>query len=150
MTKPTTINGTKMRLLLGNGATPEVFVALCGLTTKGINFQTNTNEVFVPDCDNPDDPAWREITKVGRFVTITGSGIMDAIGAFSRYRAAYETEDSVNFRVLFDIPLAQGGGYWYGAFKLTNFNVTGNDGEKVQTEVTLESDGAVTWVDAAA
>ena len=146
MAKPVTIKGTAFRLFLGDGATPEVFSALCGLTTKGINFQTNTNESFVPDCDNPDDPAWREITKSGKFATITGSGIMDAVGAFPRYRDAYDSADSVNMQVRMGASGAFLGGYWEGAFMLTQFNVTGNDGDKVNVEITMESDGEVTWV----
>lgn len=147
MVKPTVAKGTKFRLLMGDGATPEVFAALCGLTTKGIQFQSNTNEVFIPDCDNPDDPAWRKITKAGKFATITGSGLLDFKNAFPKYRAAWESEDPVNMRVYFDVVGADGGGYWQGAFLLTQLNVTGNDGDYVQAEITMESDDAAAWVD---
>lgn len=56
MAKPVTVKGTKVRLLQGNGASPEVFTSFCGLTAKSINFQTNTNETFIPDCDDPEAP----------------------------------------------------------------------------------------------
>lgn len=150
MAVPTTALGTKFRVLLGDGGTPtELFTAFCGLTAKSINFQTNTNEFFVPDCDDPDAPAWREIAKSGRFVSIAGEGIMDFGNAFERYMAAYADPDPVNARIEIAIPAVDNGGYWEGAFLLTNFQVTGNDGEKITTSIALESDGAVTWVPAA-
>lgn len=148
MTKPNVAKGTKFRLLMGDGQSPESFVALCGLTTKGINFQTNTNEQFIPDCDNPDDPAWRDITKSGRFASLSGSGILDMTGAFPRYQAAYASADPVNMRVYFNLTAAEGGGYWEGAFMLTTFNVQGPDGDNVTAEIALESDGEVVWVPA--
>ncbi len=146
MAKPSTANATKLQIMMGNGATPEVFLTYCALTTKSIRFTTQTNEVYVPDCDNPDDPAWREITKAGRAVTVTGQGVMDMINAFGRYRAAYDNELSSNYRILINLSAALGGGYWVGAFMLTEFEVGASDGEKINANITLESDGPVVWV----
>jgi predicted secreted protein len=148
MTKPTTVKGTKVRLLQGDGATPtEAFTAFCGLTARSISFQTNTNDTQVPDCDDPDAPQWREITKVSRFVSVSGSGILD-MNALPEYQAAYDDPDSVNYRIEIAVPMASNGGYWEGAFMLTGFTITGNDGEFAQVELSIESDGPVTWVDA--
>ena len=38
------------------------------------------------------------------------------------------------------------GGYWQGRFLLTSFNVNAELGNKVQVEISLQSDGQVTWV----
>lgn len=149
MARPKTAKGTKLRIMQGNGATPEVFEAFCALTAKGINFQSQTNDFYVPDCDNPDDPAWREIAKAGLSATISGQGTLD-LDANATYQAAFENENSSNYRVLINLSLAAGGGYWEGAFMLTTYEVTGNDGELVQANITLESDGPVSWVPAAA
>lgn len=145
MAKPKTVKGTKVRLLQGDGATPtEAFTAFCGLTARSINFQTNTNETNVPDCDDPDAPQWRELAKAGRFVSVSGSGILD-MEALERYQEAYDSPDSVNYRIEIAVPALDNGGYWEGAFMTTGFTVTGNDGELAQVELTLESDGPVTW-----
>lgn len=146
MAKPQTAKGTKLLLLLGNGADPEVFTKICAVTAKGINFQTNTNEYFVPDCDNPDDPAWREMTKSGRFADISGSGTLD-MAALARIRAAYNDENAINVRVQLDV--SPNGGYWEGPFMFNGFNIAGNDGELVQlSDMSIQSAGAVAWVDA--
>ncbi len=148
MAKPKTVKGTKVRLLQGDGETPtEGFTAFCGLTARSINFQTNTNETFVPDCADPDAPAWRELAKAGRYVSISGSGILD-MNALPRYQEAYDDDEAVNYRVEIAVPALDNGGHWAGPFMLTNFSVTGNDGEHANVEVTLESAGAVVWVNA--
>lgn len=144
MAQPNTVKGTKLRILFGEGG-PVVYTQLCALNAKGINFQTNTNQVFVPDCDNPDDPAWREITKSGRFASITGNGILDLTNGLAKFQSAFDNEDSIPLRVEIDIADTAGGGYWQGNFMLTQLNITGNDGELVQVAITLESDGAVTF-----
>jgi predicted secreted protein len=143
--KPTTALGTKLRILLGDSATPIVYTAFCGLTARSINFQTNTNDFFVPDCDNPDDPAWREMAKAGRFVSITGSGILDTKSALPRMQAAYGDADPVPVRVELAVPTVDGGGAWTGLFMFTGLEITGNDGELVTANITMESDGPVVW-----
>ena len=149
MVAPLTAKGTKLNVALGDGEDPEVFTAFCAVSAKTINFQTNTNEFFVPDCDDPDDPAWRELAKSGRFVSISCSGTLNTTD-LTRYQDAYNSPDAVNVEIELDLPLAAGGGVWSGPFMLPNFQITGNDGELVQVEFSLESSGAVTWTDAAA
>lgn len=148
MAKPVTVKGTKVRLLQGDGATPEVFSAFCGLTAKSINFQTNTNETFVPDCDDPDAPQWRELSKSGRYVSISGSGLLN-MGSLEAFQAAYDEDETATYRFEIAVPALQHGGYWIGQFMLTNFQITGNDGELTNVEITLESSGEVLWVPAA-
>ena len=147
MAPPLIVKGTKVRLLKGDGAEPEVFSKFCGLTAKSINFQTNTNETFVPDCDDPDAPAWRELAKSGRYVSMSGSGLLD-MNALDEYQAAYDNDGTDNYRFEIAVPALQHGGHWLGAFMLTNFTVTGNDGEHATVEIALESSGEVTWVPA--
>jgi len=147
MAKPVTVKGTKVRLLQGNGASPEVFSSYCGLTAKSINFQTNTNETFVPDCDNPDAPAWRELAKSGRYVSISGSGLLN-MASLESFQAAYDEDETATYRFEISVPALQHGGHWEGQFMLTNFQITGNDGELTNVEVTLESSGEVVWVPA--
>lgn len=63
----------------------------------------------------------------------------------------FASDDAKNVRVLLNgVLLADGGGHWAGAFKLTGWEVTGTRNEKATVTVTLESDGPVTWVDASA
>lgn len=148
MARPNTLRGTKLLLLLGNGATPEVFTQFCGITAKSINFQKNTGENFVPDCDNPDDPPWRELFASGLFVDITGEGIMDSV-VKDRMFTAWKDSDPLNARLELNVSAALGGGYWNGAFQVTNLTFTGNNEEGLATaSISLGSSGEVTWVPA--
>lgn len=54
MSKPVTIRGQKWALLLGNGADPEVFTPVCGITTKGLQRTNQTSDTVVWDCEDPD------------------------------------------------------------------------------------------------
>lgn len=149
MAKPGTARGTKLRVLLGDDSDPVVYTQFCGLTAKQINFQTQTQDEYVPDCDNPDDPAWREITKSGRSVTITGSGTLDIKGALQRMQDAYNSDEPVPMKVELNVPSVDGGGAWVGNFAVTQLQITGNDNTLVTANITLESDGEVAWVPAA-
>ena len=90
MAEPITGLGTKLRILRET-ITPGTFAQPCALTTKGFNFQTNTNEFFVPDCANPDAPAWRKIAKSGRFISTNGSGLL-SFGDLPNYQADYDND----------------------------------------------------------
>lgn len=148
MAKPTTYAASKLYVSLGNGATPtEVFTAPCGLTTRGITFSKETNDTTVPDCDDPDAPSWTERGVRALSAEFSGSGVL-AAEAFPAWRAAYELTLSRNARVGLNVPLVQAGGYWMGKFHLTAFGVTGDLGDKVNVNVTMISDGVVTWVPA--
>lgn len=148
MAQPTTRRGTKLRVLQGDGATPsEVFAAYCAINAKEVRFTSQTGEFYVPDCDDPEAPAWRQIVKSGRALTVTGSGTLN-MADLERYQAAYDDDEAVNYRIELDVANATHGGHWAGGFALTEFGITGNDAELVQVSITLESNGPVTWVPA--
>lgn len=149
MARPTTLSAAKLLLLIGNGAGTEVFAAPCGLTSRGINFSKETNDVTVPDCDDPDAPAWTERVTRALSGTVSGSGIL-AMEAFETWRDFFFSTETKNVRIKIDTSLANNGGHWQGAFHMTTFNVTGEIGDKIQVEIELQNDGEVIWVDAAA
>lgn len=148
MAKPATARGTKLRVLLGDDSDPVVYTGFCGLTAKSINFQSQTQDFYVPDCDNPDDPAWREIVKSGRSVSIQGSGTLDTQGSLSRMQDAYNSDESVPMKVELNVSSALGGGAWVGLFAVTQLQITGNDADLIQAQIQIESDGPVEWVPA--
>jgi len=148
MARPTTYSAKLLLIQLGNGGTPEVFAAPCGLTTRGIQMTKETNDVTVPDCDDPDLPAWTERDVLSLSGEISGSGIL-AAEAFATWRAAFLSTNAVNCRIRINETGANGGGYFYGAFHLTALNITGEIGNKVQVEITLISDGEIQWAAAA-
>lgn len=147
MARGTTLPSSKMLILLGDGADPESFTSPCGLTTKGFNNSAETNDVNVPDCDNPDAPFWVERVIVSLSSTVSGSGIM-MMEALPAWREWFESGESRNLRVKLDESAANNGGYFFGKFVLSTFNITGEERGKVQIEIELQNDGVVAWQDA--
>lgn len=150
MAKPVTASAAKLLILLESTTTPGTFAAPCGLTTKGISFAAESNDVTVPDCDDPDLPAWTERMIRALSATISGSGVL-ALEAFDDWQAYLFGGVARNCRVKIDVPAANNGGYFQGRFILTRFGLTGEIGNKIRVDaVELQNDGPVTWVAATA
>ena len=139
------ITGSKLLVQITDGNSPENFAQDCFINTqRGIQFTSETDEVIMPDCDNPDDPSWKAVTKDGLMATINGAGRLYA-PSLSDWWAWYISPDPKNCRVLVN---ALNGGYWAGAFHLTGFDVGAESlkGTVEVSSITLAGDGTVTWV----
>lgn len=146
MAKVKTINGTQLLVQIGNGASPEVFAADCLInTSRGIKFNVDTKDFVVPDCADPDSPAWKEVVKDGLSATIDGAGMLDTPSVEDWYNWLID-KDTKNVRVKINVPGADGGLYWQGAFHLTAFDVSGDRTDKATATVTLVSSGPLTLV----
>ena len=144
MAKPVTVPFKDFYVKIGDGATPtEVFSKPCGLNSQGINFTKETNEVTVPDCDDPDLAAATERAVVSTSATFSGEGIL-AAEFLPDWWAFYEFNGSRNCEIYLVSP-APNGGKWTGKFILSGFNVTAAIGEKVGVAVEMLSDGVVDW-----
>lgn len=75
MASGTTSTFGQFKIEIGDGATPtEAFSFICGMTSKGLDMQSDVTTSETPDCSNEDLPAWQEkdIKSIG--ATISGSG----------------------------------------------------------------------------
>lgn len=140
MAAPTTKDGVELYIKVGNGASPEVFTHPCTINAaRGIEFTASTNEVIVPDCANPADPAWVQVVKDGLKATINGEGILDAtLANIQLYDTWFTSKEGKNVQVWIAAI-----GKWVGEFKLTQWAVTGERNDKIQASITLESDGSI-------
>lgn len=140
MAKPDTIKGTQLYIKIGDGADPENFVHPCLINSeRGITFRSSTNDVVVPDCDNPEDPAWRELVKDALSAGLTGSGALDnKIAVIQAYDAWWRADAAKNVQVWLGTV-----GFWAASMKLTEWEITGARNDKAQCALTLESDGVV-------
>lgn len=140
MTAISDLRGTQLYIKVGDGAAPETFAHPCLINTKrGIKFTSSTNKVIVPDCDNPEDPAWSEAIKDSLGASIDGAGTHDNKAAtVSFYDAWFRSKDPRNVQVWLGTM-----GYWGGAFQLTNWEISGDRNDNAQVSITLESDGAL-------
>ncbi len=138
MAQASTIKFGKMVVKLGNGASPEVFEAPCGLTTQALNRGKTLNETNVPDCDDPDAPAWtgREVQSLSW--SISGSGVL-AYESVALWEDFFDSTDSKNVEVTIIFP-AQTRVY-RGRAHLETLNISADLGAKVQMEISLQGDG---------
>ena len=148
MAQASTLRFGDQAILLGNGATPEVFSAPCGLTsiTKTTNIETATTNV--PDCDDPDLPSWLEIDEVSKQMVLSATGVI-AKEALPTWRLWHDNGGYKNIRFFRDIAAGSGGGYYEGRALLTTFEETGERGSKWTLSVGITFDGKPTWVPAA-
>lgn len=147
MSKPKTASAAKLLVLLETAVAGN-FAAPCGLTTKGISFAASSNDTTVPDCDNPDLPAWTERIISALSGTISGSGVL-ALESLDMWQDYFFSGVSKKCRVKIDVPLASNGGYFEGSFILSRFNITGEIGNKIRLDsVELLNDGEIKWVPA--
>lgn len=151
MAQAKTVRGTKLLVKVSDGAGTPAYSHPCLINTdRGIAFSAETNDVIIPDCADPDLMAWAAREKVSLSAQITGSGTLNTPDT-EFYSDWVMSPDPIAVRVeLGGVVLADGGGYWQGNFHCTNFELTGTRGNRVQCSLTLVSDGAITWHDAAA
>jgi predicted secreted protein len=141
MAKPVTLPFSKLLILVGDGASPEVFASPCGLTSKGFDLTATSNGIEVPDCDDPDAPAWTDRVVKALSGTVSGSGIL-ATESFEIWQDWALGGLPKNVRIKLDYP---GLGYYSGSFILSKFGLKAALGDKVQVDVTLDSDGEITF-----
>ena len=143
MAQPTVLPGTKLLILVGDGAgPPETFAEPCGLTTKAFNLTASTNTTLIPDCDDPAAPAWEAKDVNSLAAAVTGSGVM-AVESFDVWQEWFATAASKSVQIKLDDDAL---GHWAGTFILTTLNYGGVRGQKVTLEIGLANDGAVVWV----
>lgn len=144
MAQPTVLVGTKLLILVGNGASPEVFAQPCGLTTTGIDFSASTNSTLLPDCEDPEAPAW-EVKDINALTaSVSGQGVM-AVESFDVWNDWFQDVEPRNCQIKLNSSEL---GYWEGVFIITSLQYGGQRGQKVTLNVTLANSGAVTWVPA--
>lgn len=134
MAQAETIRFSLFKIELGDGASPEVFAAPCGLNSRGFSRTAATSDTNVPDCDDPDAPSWLERDVVSLSASLSGSGVV-ADEDFDVWDEWFDGAESKNVKVTL------GTRVWIGPMKLSALNVTGERGQRVNFEATLDSDG---------
>jgi predicted secreted protein len=136
MAKADTLPFSKFLVSLGDGNTPETFTAPCGLNSRSFNRTAASNETNVPDCDDPDAPSWldRDITSMS--AAISGSGVV-ANEDYDTWEAWFVSGATKNVQVKLGTRVS------VGPYKCTKLNVTGQRGNRVTFDVTIDSDGEI-------
>lgn len=146
MAKPTTLSFGNFKIWIEDANSPNSFIAPCGFTQKALTIDADVSDTTVPDCADPEAPAWAERAVSALSATVTGSGVM-AMESLSLWRTWMLLATSRQVRVEIDAGVANGGGYYSGDAILQSLGhsvALGSDGNKVQLNVNLVSDGE--WV----
>lgn len=138
MAKPTTTRGGKIRVMLGNDASPQVFSAPCGLSQRSITLSKGLNEVQIPDCDNPDEVTWTGRDASSLSIAISGEGVL-ASESIETWVEAWEDVESVDVRVEVEFPVTTY--IWTGKMHVETLEIGANNGERATISVSMQSDG---------
>lgn len=148
MARPNILRGTYVTIMVRTAVGPDVYTLLCGITTKSITDQVNTQDSFTRDCDEPEEVATRNIIATSRQWDLRGAGQMNRdqfdlmeslVGQIEAYRffiGAKDTEDDPELN-----------GYYGGDAMLVTKTITGDDGDMVNIDIAIASDGPWVWTD---
>lgn len=137
------LKSTRVAIMMGDGAIPEVFAPMCGITTKGFQQTRATSDTVDWDCADP-DAIPITVRDVGATDwNISGSGLLHR-PLLPQVQAAFDDADPTNFRFAFDDDVIDG--YYQGPGIITDFNITGSNGEYVQVSLTISAAGPKTFV----
>lgn len=140
MSVPDIVRGTYVSILVEDPGNPGTYLPLCGINTRTLTEQINTNDVFNRDCANPEDIPFRRLIQTGRQWDMSGSGQYNrALGGLLSGLMGVRA----NYRFLIGEPAEDAvyTSYFGGPAMLTQRQITGSDGDFVQTELTIGSDG---------
>lgn len=141
MAAPVTARFGKFRVLLSDGASPEVFTAPCGFTSKSLQLTKNLSEVSIPDCDDPDAPITigRDVESIS--AQISGEGVL-AASSVETWLDAYDSTESVSVKV--EVEFSTGTVTFTGRMHLSQMTLGAEQGGRVTIQVEMQSDGALT------
>lgn len=148
MAEAKTVRGTSLLIKISDGATPTpAWVHPCLINAaRGIQFTSSSNERRIPDCADPELMAWTKINKVSLSGKINGSGVLNTPDN-AEWFDWFNSDDAKAIRVEYSgVTQPNGGGWWAGEWKCTDYGNSGDAGDEVTADIALASHGAIAWV----
>lgn len=145
MAQALTVKFGEQQLLIGDGGSPQVFTAPCGITGLTKTTTTNTSDIDIPDCDDPDLVVWLGIDEVSKRMTLTFSGTVaqQSLATWQDWELDGGLRDVRWFRNLNDLALR---GYLEGPALLTEFAETSEARGRFTFTGTIIFDGKPVWI----
>lgn len=145
MAQGTPLQFSKGALLVGNApVTPEVFAAMCGITSITQTFNKETGTVNMPDCTNPDLPGWLRIYLISNQMAITGSGTV-ALESMETFRDWAHSGEFKNVKWVITAPTGEGGGTYAGSALLTQWEMAAEARAPFTFNFGVTFDGEPIW-----
>lgn len=143
MAQAQTVRFSGLRVLLGDGnPVDEAFAAPCGLRERSLTLSKEFGESVVPDCTDEDAAAWTERDVNSKTASIAGTGVIDT-SALTTWQGRFDSDTSGNVRI--EVWRGTKVGHWQGAFHLESLEFGATKGERSTIDLSMQSDGAVTW-----
>lgn len=143
MAKATTANFHQMVLEVEVTAGSGVYSKLCGLTSRGINRQSNMQTTEVPDCDDESLPAVQERAVQSQEATISASGVW-AAESHGTILGWWRSGATKSVRIHHVNATSGTPEYETGDAYLVSINNQAERGNKVTAELSIEFDGVPT------
>jgi hypothetical protein len=139
-----TTRWSNLILKVGDGASPEVFTALCSINaSRGLSFNTNLTEEAIPDCSDLEAVMWMIREKVSVGVEVTGGGKVDKANV-KTFADWVVSKDVKRCQIVLHDAVAANVITFEGDFHLETFSMTGDPGSPtVSGEIALKSSGEV-------
>lgn len=148
MAQAKTLKFAEQTMLLGGGETPtELFTAPCGFLSLGMTVNIELNTTNVPDCTDPDLPAWLQSDEVSKQMALTGDGVLDT-DAVQVWRDWLMEGGEKNVRWKTNGTALNGGGYFQAPALLSRYEETGERGQRWNVGVGLTLNGKPTFTPA--
>lgn len=144
---PNTISFGKVVVTIDDPTNPGNQIAPCGFLKKSLKLSSATSDTVVPDCDNPDAPAFIQRNIVSLSAEISGSGAMAGENT-AQWMQFWMGGQSRQCVITYNVPGAQGGFTLSGLFLLSDWSLDADrksEGGRTQQSVTLQSDGLLTY-----
>lgn len=134
----------------GDGEASETFTLICGIQDVTINQTVNTTDRAVRDCDAPGAVPARKTKVNSKQLDISGSGLSNTqeevrlntlLGTLNNYRIETYREGATDAGVLL--------GTYAGEFRMTAKNINATRDGTSSMDISLASNGAWTYTDAA-
>lgn len=134
-----TVDGKKVIVQMGDGAGPEVFATICGVTEKGLEQTANVTETTIWDCT--DVTALPQVVRdvqtkdwsisISGQIDVAGVPLLDAaIGVSKNYRFVFKDTGGVNK-------------YKQAPGIMTSLTWGATNGEKASFSATISGNGAL-------
>lgn len=134
--------GRTLLIKIGDGASPEVFSNLCGLTTRSFNLSAEAVDTTTPDCENPGNAVQR--TTVPGIVNREFSGQ----GRFVSGAVASVLMGHVNAATVFNAQVVVPGlGTYEGSFMCSEFEFSGEMQGNMEFSATFMAADALTFTE---
>lgn len=143
MAKAITVRPGKFYVRLSDGESPPSFIAPCGFTEKAFNRSKTFGETNTPDCEDGDAPSWTERDVIAMTSTISGQGVL-AKQSVPAWEDAFASTESIECEV--EIVYADGDSEVYtGFFHVESIELSAPEGQRVRANITMQSDGEVSY-----